>query len=539
MNCRRSSLPLPFTLLLVAAAFTVAGCFLRSDSDLSSEFESHLSPEFAERSDFESQYSSFEKRSAYVTLSDETQLAVDVFLPRDGPAQDRFPTILQYTPYNRAWIDPRLSWWDRQRLRWTTGHRDGARQFLYAWMGDVDRDPATGELGPGQDSDFLAVYDVDPASPSYGEVVSTLPVNLVGSLPHHTEYRMPAPGEHLFANAHLTEDVLMFNLADPLNPRLAGILDPVPPLRFPHDMVPLPNGNVLVGYLRSDGPSPVPGDSQVPGGHGGFAEFTRAGDLVRWASAADSSLAQPVRPYSFAVLPEIDRLIVSSAFMMENHSADVVQIWRLSDLTHLHTLPVPPARLPDGSLLRTRSAETGALEPTGHVGPAVLRVAHDGSVLFSTFGCGLYRITGLERDSPTVENVYTFAVPEEEGLGDCGIPVYTGRYWVMTIGEGHVLVSLDVHDPAEPRRVAQLETGPDFEPHWLAKDPRSDRLIVGAQGSGEDRMLMARLDPATGQLAWDETLRERNGLPGIDFRRASWPHGETGLAFAHAALFQR
>lgn len=48
-------------------------------------------------------------------------------------------------------------------------------------------------------------------------------------------------------------------LSDPLNPRVAGVLDPVPPLLYAHDMVALPNGNVLVGYLRSDGPSPVGG----------------------------------------------------------------------------------------------------------------------------------------------------------------------------------------------------------------------------------------------------------------------------------------
>lgn len=412
-------------------------------------------------------------------------------------------------------------------------------KLLYIWMGDVDRDPVTGELLPGQDSDFLAVYDVDPESASYGDVVATLPVGLVGSLPHHTEYQMPAPGQPLFANAHLTEDVLLFDLSDALNPRVAGVLDPVPPLRYPHDMVELPNGNVLVGYLRSEGPSPMPGDSQLPGGHGGLAEFTRSGDLVRWASAAVDSLTEPIRPYSFAALPEIDRLVVSSAFMMERRSADVVQVWRMSDLTLLKTLRVPPARRPDGSLLRRRNPETSALEPIGHVGPTLLHVAQDGSVLFSTFGCGLYRIRALEGDSPTVENVYTFAVPQDVGMGFCGIPVYAGRYWVMPIGELNTLVSLDVRDPAEPRRVAELETGADFEPHWLALDPGSHRLIVGAQGSGEDRVLMARLDPATGELRWDETLRARNGFPGIDFRRTSWPHGETGLAFGHAALFGR
>lgn len=409
------------------------------------------------------------------------------------------------------------------------GAPDAPGQRLYVWMGDVE----------GDHSDFLAVFDIDSASATYGDVMTTLPVDLHHSLPHHTEYAMPAAGEPLFANAHMAEQVLLFDLTDASNPRVRRTLDPVPGLRYPHDMVPLPNGNVLVGYLRSDGPSPVPGDSLVPGGHGGLAEFTRAGDLVRSASAADPAVDQPVRPYSFAMLPEIDRLVVTSAPMMEEHSADVVQIWSLSELRLLQTLELPPALLPDGSPLRTRNASTGELAPSGHTYPFEPRVMPDGSVLFNAFGCGMYRLHGLERDSVAIDNVLTLDVPEEAGLGACGIPVHTGDFWVMTMGGANALVTLDVSDPARPREVARLDTGEDFAPHWLAKDPRSNRLIVGAENGGEDRMLMVHLDPVSGALSWDERLRARTGLPGIDFRRAAWPHGETGDAFGHAALFQR
>jgi hypothetical protein len=64
-------------------------------------------------------------------------------------------------------------------------------------------------------------------------------------------------------------------------------------------------------------------------------------------------------------------------------------------------------------------------------------------------------------------------------------------------------------------------------------------LIVGAENGGEDRMLVVHLDPATGLLAWDEGLVARHGFSGIDFRRTTWPHGDAGEAFGHAALFQR
>lgn len=402
-------------------------------------------------------------------------------------------------------------------------------QLLYVWMGDLD----------GADPDFLAVFDVDSLSPTYGDVVSTVPVDLHHSLPHHTEYEMPDQGDPLFVNAHTAEKILLFEFLDPARPRVVKSLDPVAPLRYPHDMVPLPNGNVLVGFLRSEGPSPVPGDSLRPGGHGGLAEFTRAGELVRAASAADPEIGEPIRPYSFAVVQDVDRLVVTSAPMIEDHSADVVQIWRLSDLTLLETLPLPPAVLSDGTLLMTREPSTGDLYATGHVLPFEPRVMHDGSVLLNTYGCGFYRVSGFDHTETEVENVYTIDRAGEPGLGSCGVPVYTGRFWVMTVGDANTLVTLDVSDPAAPREVARLETGADFAPHWLARDPRSNRLVVGAQDVGEDRMLMVHLDPETGELTWDERLRAQNGLPGIDFRRTNWPHGNTGEAFGHAALFQR
>ncbi len=395
------------------------------------------------------------------------------------------------------------------------------------WMYDADE----------ADSDFLAVFDADPTRASYGEVIGTEPVGLYGSLPHHTEYELPPDGEYLFANAHVAEHVLLFDFEDAAAPRLVRTLDSIPPFRYPHDIVRLPNGNVLVGFLRSDGPSPVPEDTLVPGGHGGIAEVTPAGDVIRSASAWDSTSQLPIRPYSFATLPGLDRMVLTSAGMFEEYNADVVQIWRLSTLELLNTIPVPPALLPDGTPLRTRI--DGELQPTGHRLPFEPRVMTDGSVLLNAFGCGFYRITDIGSDAPRIDNVYTIEVPPDAGLGACGIPVVSGGFWIMTVGEASMLVTLDVSDPARPREVSRLRTGEDFKPHWLAKDPGSNRLIVGAENGGEDRMLMVIVDSLTGELGWDETLLTSQGLPGIDFRRTTWPHGETGEARGHAALFRR
>jgi hypothetical protein len=166
-------------------------------------------------------------------------------------------------------------------------------------MGDED----------GAEPDFMAVVDVRPESPTYARVIATEPVGTRGSMPHHLEYGLPPPGRLLFGNGHHHEQVFLFDVSEAERPRAVRTLPPVPPLRYPHDMARLPSGHVLVGYLRSEGPSPLPGDTLVPGGHGGVAEFDPEGRLVRSASAADTVGAAPIRVYGMAPLPELDRLV--------------------------------------------------------------------------------------------------------------------------------------------------------------------------------------------------------------------------------------
>src|SRR5262249_40787458 len=62
-------------------------------------------------------------------------------------------------------------------------------RYLFVWAGDSNK----------QESDFLAVIDVDRRSSTYAQVVATLPVNATATMPHHTEYEMPASG-NLWAN---------------------------------------------------------------------------------------------------------------------------------------------------------------------------------------------------------------------------------------------------------------------------------------------------------------------------------------------------
>ncbi len=49
--------------------------------------------------------------------------------------------------------------------------------YLFVWAGDDDE----------QDSDFLAVIDARPDTPTYGQVIATLPVRARSTFPHHTD----------------------------------------------------------------------------------------------------------------------------------------------------------------------------------------------------------------------------------------------------------------------------------------------------------------------------------------------------------------
>ena len=402
----------------------------------------------------------------------------------------------------------------------TTG-RDGGSPYLILFAGDKDE----------KDEDFFAVIDVRRGSPTAGRAVATLPIGMKASMPHHMEYLTPQRGSLLFANAHHHEANLLIDTSDPLTPKIAQRLQPPAPLRYPHDFARLSNGNLLVGFLRSEGPSPVVEEKLAPGGQGGLAEYTAKGELLRVASGAVTGLKQPVRVYAIVPMLDIDRVVTTSAPMMEDYSADVVQVWRYSDLKLLHTIEVPPGKRTDGSPL------AGAAKYP--FGP---RLMSDGSILMNSFGCGFYRLTAISTDRPMLDNVYTIETPEpprpDATRGACSIPSVVGKYWVMPVGRAHTVVVLDVSDPAAPREVSRLDTAADFNPHWSAKDPLSDRIIVGAELGGEQGMYMLLIDERSGQLRFDPSVRSAGSRVGyIDLEGQQWQHGASGPAWAHAALF--
>jgi hypothetical protein len=196
-----------------------------------------------------------------------------------------------------------------------------------------------------------------------------------------------------------------------------------------------------------------------------------------------------------------------------------LQVWRLSDLSLLHTFPLPDGKAGNEGLLTA--------EP---------RLMPDGkTVLVSTFSCGLYLLDGLDGESPSARLVASF--PQKPG-GYCAIPVIAGNFYLVTVPAWSAVVSLDISDPSTPREVSRLTLAPDDVPHWIAISPDQRRIVLTGYGALQHRAIIARFDPSSGQLTMDERFREEGATqPGFRLDDKTWPHGGNAKGIPHGAVF--
>lgn len=372
-----------------------------------------------------------------------------------------------------------------------------ADPYLYVWSADQDE----------RNSDFLAVLDADPGSDRYGEVLTTIEVG-VAAHAHHTEHRVTR--DTLFMNGFHTGHSFVMNLRDPAHPMLTAHFTDVGEYSHPHSFERLPSGNVLVTFQNALGGRMTTG---------GLVELDSSGVLVRTSSALVADLPD-IRPYSLLALPERDRVITTSTDMWgEVLSSDAVQVWRLSDLTQVRTLRLPPGPRGDEQRL--------SAEP---------RLMDDGeTVIVNTFTCGLYRIRDVATDRPRVEHIYTFDLSDiSDPAKSCAVPVTTGRLWIQTVPSRNGLVALDLSNPDAPQEIGFVNLGSGRLPHWIAIDSERRHIVVTGYGELLNEVMMVTLDAASGRLAIDRAF----GIDGVvDFRRTQWPHGANGPAVPHGSVF--
>lgn len=383
----------------------------------------------------------------------------------------------------------------------------GNGHYLFVWTADQAK----------QGHDFLAVIDADPASPAYGKLVSGVGTDIKSVRIHHTEYEMPASGM-LFANDHDPNQSVIFDLRDPLKPKVAARFGSLGGYGMPHSFLRLPNGNVLATFQFADRGGQSDHAAMMSGKTGGLVEIDDSGNVIRAVSNADPTLPDDgLLPYSLAILPKIDRVLVTNSPMQDPYllSSNTYQVFRLSDLKLLGTHRLDPG--PTGN---------------GNVAPEEARVASDGSVYVQTLSCGIQRVTGLDTPQPTAKLVHKFP-------GDfCGVPTIVGRYLIQSVPTLHGFAVLDIGDAANVREVARLTISDDFSPHWTGWDNRTKRLVA-TSGKKGDRLYLLKLDERTGALSIDESFRDTDGKVGFSFAMRAWPHGWTGEGSPHGAVFSR
>jgi len=377
--------------------------------------------------------------------------------------------------------------------------------YLITWAGDEDR----------EDSDFLAVVDLARRGDRYGTVVATLPTGEKGMWPHHTEHELSS-SRMLFANGFSGNRSYLFDVRDPLHPKIVDRFSGAGDLVLLHSFVRLPNGHVIATF-QGHGPK-----NAAPGG---IAELDDHGRVVRSRSAGDSSVEQAtLRPYSLAVVPSLDRIVVALTYMPiptwhplrpsieHEHNGNQVQVYRLSDLSLIKTIVLPN--------------DDGPNEP---------RLLPDGrTVLVNTVACKLYRVAGLDGSEPSMHLVH------EETATGCAMPIASGRYWIQANAAEHKVFSLDIHDLEHVRLVSSVSFDDRQRPHWLSTDGSRVVVVNEPGASAERRIWMLRFNKMTGQLAIDSAFRDEGSTrPGIAFDRRDWPHGASGTAVPHGTIFWR
>src|SRR5215467_6213613 len=326
----------------------------------------------------------------------------------------------------------RRLWFVLTLLISATGYMQSAEQktpghYLFAWTGD----------SANKGNDFLAVIDADPESSTYGHLVTTVATDQPTMYAHHTEYSMPASGM-LFANDHFAGRTFIFDVRDPLRPKVASSFADMAGYMHPHSYVRLPNGHVLATFQHMH----HGGSGDSVGKNGGLVEIDDSGNVVRSASSADPAFPNALlTPYGLAVLQDLDRVVVTNSSMHEEDifSGVTYQVYRLSDL----------------KLLKTDYFDVGE-NHYAQISPEEPRLGPDGSIFVQTLGCGIERITDVTTEKPKSQLVYTFP-------GNwCGVPTIVGHYLLQSVPGIHGLIALDVANGAKPVQVSEVKFDDNF-----------------------------------------------------------------------------
>lgn len=334
--------------------------------------------------------------------------------------------------------------------------KPGEREsILYVWTRDAD----------GQDSDFLAVVDVDPESETYGEIVATEPTGSAGNEAHHFGYTRNANrifGGGLFSNKLFIYDVE----TNPRDPTLIETVD-LDPTGYtgPHTLYAVPDGVMLAMLGAVDG-----------GGPGALVKVDDDGNFVEaWPVIRPDG--EPGYMYDVGIKPEMNRMISSSwahpehvegGTHMEHAGKDaVVWNWETKEILQVEELDLAP------------------LEVRWQHGPSGL-----GGFTNAAFSSTIWYWDDANDDG-TLDFQRVIELPEGSTPADMRIS-YDNRFLYISLWGGGKVQQYDVSDPLNPVFVDEVEIP---QPNMMKLSPDSNRLYV-------TNSLLSSLDGDVGFGAW-------------------------------------
>ena len=326
---------------------------------------------------------------------------------------------------------------------------------------------------------------------------------------HHTEYTMPASGM-LFANDHDAGRTFIFDVRDPLHPKIANSFTDMAGFMHPHSFLRLPNGHVLVTFQHSHAGM----NAESLRKSGGLVEIDDSGKVIRATSSADPAFPDALlTPYSLVVLPDLDRVVSTNSAMDDDDlfRGLTYQVWRLSDL----------------KLLKTAYFDQGD-NHYAQISPQEPRLGPDGSIYVQTLACGIERISAVNTDEPKSQLVYSFPG------SFCGVPTIVGHFLIQSVPVIHGVIVLDIANAAKPIEIARVKLNDTYVPHWTGWDAKTQRVVVTGT---EPRLFLLKFDPATGALSMDEAFHDTDGRAGFSFADREWPHGWKGSGKPHGVVF--
>lgn len=321
------------------------------------------------------------------------------------------------------------------------GLKAGEREtLLYVWTRDAD----------GEQSDFIAVVDVDPKSDTYGTIISTSSNEATATEAHHFGYTVNA--DRIFGAGMFTNQMFIYDLAEnPREPKLIRTVDLNPSGYYgPHTMYAVPGG-VLVAMLGSV-------DHMPPGG---LVMMTDDGDIVTSYPQDRTDGVPPTFMYDVGVKPEMNRMITSSWAPPAHVMGEVDDMGLVGDEMVVWDWE---KKIP----LQVEHVDMAPLEVRWQHGPTAR-----GGFVNAAFGSTVWYWEDDDEDG-------VIAFHKVIDLGEGATPAdqrisYDNKYLYVSLwGHGKVQ-QFDVSDPMNPVFVSEVEIP---QPNMMKLSPDSRRLYV-------------------------------------------------------------